>query len=54
MEGYPKKYTLDPRHDTWLLGIGPTVFKMAKYWSVSPTYGKELMDLIVELEEWWY
>lgn len=52
--GYPKPKaeTKDPRHYRYLKGDAPTVYDLSGKWSISPTYGVELVNMIMRLNNY--
>jgi peptidoglycan/xylan/chitin deacetylase (PgdA/CDA1 family) len=48
--GYPKTFTPDPRHFPGLMGQAATVEALGGTWAISPTYGTEIVNMMMELE----
>ncbi|MFM9280574.1 polysaccharide deacetylase family protein [Paenibacillus jiagnxiensis] len=48
--GYPKTFTPDPRHFPGLMGQAATVEALGGTWAISPTYGVEIVNMMMELE----
>ncbi|MDP4096258.1 copper amine oxidase N-terminal domain-containing protein [Paenibacillus sp. P96] len=47
---YPKAYTSDPRHFPGLMGQAVTVEALGGTWAINPTYGVEIVKMMMELE----
>ncbi len=50
LEGYPKTYSPDPRHFSWLKGKVKVVEDLGKTWTNSSTYSDTLLKFISEIE----
>ncbi len=48
--GYPKMATPDPKHFSSLNGIADTVEKLTGTWASLPTYGTELVKMMIEVQ----
>lgn len=48
--GYPKTFTPDPRHFPGLMGQAATVEALGGTWAINPTYGFEIVKMMMELQ----